>query len=120
MALTFDWSNTDLSTESEEDRLLADSAVWLTMAVGINHITVDNVKEFFARVSFYEKVTGAYRFAMESGASTPVFFTADECIRLIGLRTNASPMTKAQFYKHVWEVHNRFNVPHSLDTAGRV
>ena len=116
MPLTFDWTNTDLSTESENDCVLADSLVWLTMGIGMNEITEANAREFYARASFYEKVNGPYRFHIDPETNQRVndYFTVEDIVRAIGLKTNASLMTKAKFYKHMWEVHERFNVPSSF------
>lgn len=112
MPLTFDWTDTDLSVDDDEDKVLAESAIWATMAVGINHITEANCLDFYKRVSMWEKVIGAYRFA-DSG-KTSVYFTAEDIVRLIGLRTNASPKTKAQFYRSVWDAHERWNFPYGF------
>lgn len=111
MPLTYDWSNTDLSLDSDDDRTLADAAIYATMGVGINHITEANCLDFFKRVSFYEKVNGAFRNRVNVDTNTveDAFFTAEEVVRLIGLRTNAGLLTLPQFRKAMWETHDRWN-----------
>ena len=111
MPLTWDSTACDLpDTLSDDDAVTRESLIFATMAVGMNTITVENAREFFARASFWEKVNGAYRY--DSGGS--VFFKPEDVLRFVGLRTNASTKTKAQFYKSVWESHDRFNVPRSM------
>lgn len=113
MALNFDWTKTDFSATDDNDRVTADALVWATMAIGMNEITEANARDFYARLSMWEKVVGAYR----NMDGKPLFFTPEDVLRGVGLHTNASRMTKAQFYKHMWEVHERFNVPRALDTG---
>lgn len=108
MALTWDRTEVkDYDKLTDEEWTLNESLIWATMAVGINVITVENARDFFARVSFWEKVIGAYRFN-EAG---PVYITPEDVLRFVGLKTNATPLTKAKFRNHVYETHERFNVP---------
>jgi hypothetical protein len=122
MPLTFDWTETDFDKDNQSDVNTADCLVWLTMAVGINHITVENAREFYARASYYEKINGPYRYHIDPDTNQKVddYFTPEDILRAVGLKTNASVMTKAKFYKHMWEIHERFNVPSSLDRASKV
>lgn len=110
------WDSTAVEGDlSENDLATRHALTFATMGIGINRITEDNAREVYARLSFYEKVNGAYRFATdENGETSPLFFSPEDVVRFIGFRTNASPMTKAQFYKNVWLSHERWNVPSSM------
>jgi len=74
-------------------RRAAESLIFATMFTGINTITEKNVEEFFLRIYMWEKSFGALRFSN----GEPKFFTLKEIVPFIGLKTNASPLTKAQF-----------------------
>jgi hypothetical protein len=111
MALTFDATNVrDFDSLTEDEKVTYNSLIWATMAVGMNTITEANAREFFARASFVEKVNGAYRVSQDG----PLYFTPEDVLRFIGLRTNATPMTITQFRKNMWESHTRWNVPRNF------
>lgn len=111
MALTADYTGVrDWNTIRGNEAVTRDTLALMTMAVGMYEITEANARDFYARVSFWEKVNGAQRY--DDG--TPVYLTPEDILRFIGLRTNASPMTEAKYRNHVWNTHKRFNVPHSL------
>lgn len=112
MPLTWDSTACDLpDTLSDEDAVTREALIFATMAVGMPTITEDNAREFFARVSFYEKVNGSYRF---NGDGTPAYFTPEDVLRFVGLRTNASRLSIVQFRTSVWKSHERWNVPRSI------
>lgn len=112
MALTSDWSEVaDYKTLTNDERVTLDALIWATMAIGINSITLANAREFFARVSFWEKVVGAYRISAEGKS---LYLTPEDVLRFVGLRTNASPLTITKFRNHAYAVHERFNVPSSI------
>lgn len=122
MPLTWDYTDTVLDSENDHDKALAEAAIFATMAVGINHITEANCLEFYKRISLSEKVTGAFRFQSVDGAASPQFFTPEDVVRLIGLRTNAGTMTRTQFNKHIVAQHERYLLPYGfkmpLDSRG--
>lgn len=111
MPLTWDSSETALDNTNEADLTLREAGIFATMAVGIQHITRENCLDFYKRVTLWEKVSGAYRFKAVDGKAEPHFFSAEDVVRLIGLRTNASTKTKAQFNKSVVESHERWAFP---------
>lgn len=108
MALTWDATAVrDFDQLTDDERVTREALIFATMAVGMGEITEDNAQEFYTRLSFWEKVNGAYRF----GDGEALYFTPEDVKRFIGLRTNVFPkMTKAKFHKHVFETHERFNV----------
>lgn len=111
MPLTYDATNVkDFDTLTDDEKVTYEALIWASMAVGMNEITAANVREFFTRVSFWEKVNGAYRY--KDGAFC--FLTPEDVSRFVGLRTNASRYTVAQFRKNVWDAHERWNVPREV------
>lgn len=66
--------------------------IFATMNTGLGDITEKNHREFFARLTTYEKLFGAYRREQTApGVYAPRFFTLDEVRRHIGLNTNVFP-----------------------------
>lgn len=86
-----DWENFN-----DEQRVVLDSIIWLTMAIGIGEITEDNHKEFFARLHMIEKLFGGVIFREGKYRTIKL----DEVKDLIGLTTNVSSITRAQFNKN--------------------
>lgn len=80
--------------------ITCNALIWATMAIGIHAITEKNWKDFYARLAAEEKLFGARR---RTGDGEPLFFTADEVKAHIGLHTNASRMTDAQWRKRLLE-----------------
>jgi len=75
---------------------ITNTLVMLTMGTGINTITAENVDEVFARIRLIEKLHGAMLIAPGGGDR---FITREEIEAHVGLRTNASSLTRAQFLK---------------------
>lgn len=71
----------------------------LTMIVGINKITEANHDEFFIRLRMYERVCGLCLWRTDDDGKRHSVLTADLVKAHVGLRTNASTKTKAQFDK---------------------
>jgi hypothetical protein len=69
-----------------------------TMIVGMNQITEKNHEQFYERIHLVEKVNGTFFYMSRE----PIFITLEDISRLIGLRTNASNKTKAQFIKDLF------------------
>lgn len=85
---------------------LAEALVWMTIFIGMREITEKNWEQFYWRTRLLEVTTGAYRQTGTYDDDGKIihreeqFFTIDEIKSMIGLRTNASEMTKAEFYKN--------------------
>lgn len=74
---------------------LGEAMVWSLMSIGIGTISEGNVNEVFVRLHMMERTTGA----MRQTANGPLMFSLDDVQKLVGLRTNVSTLTKAQFEK---------------------
>jgi hypothetical protein len=77
--------------------------VFATMAIGMYTITDANAGEFYARIKMLEGVNGHLVVGPENedGSSRYYFYSPDDIQRRIGLRTNASSLTKTKFLNHL-------------------
>lgn len=73
-----------------------------TMIVGIREITEDNYQQFFNRLHLIETTNGSFFWKSKKDGSLgkPDFYTLEDIQKMIGLKTNASTTTKAQFLKN--------------------
>ena len=72
------------------------TVIFLTMTIGMNKVTEKNKDKFLNRIKFIEGRTGATMRLNDE----PHPFTMDMVEGCVGLETNASTMTKAQFLKN--------------------
>lgn len=77
---------------------ITEAMIFGTMTIGINEITEDNADEVFVRLRMAEAFTGApFWGPSEDGGREEISWTHEMVTRRIGLRTNASEMSKAKF-----------------------
>lgn len=77
---------------------ITEAMIFGTMTIGINEITAENADEVFVRLRMAEAVTGApFWGPKEDGGRKSISWSHEMVTRRIGLRTNASTMTKAKF-----------------------
>ena len=117
MALNWNLENVEnykeLFTEGDEQGyskmiLIYERILFMTIQVGIRYISESNWQKFYNRVYLLERVDGAgYYSTLEllDGSKTmkEIFITENDVKRMIGLRTNASELTKTQFLKRLCE-----------------
>lgn len=97
MALNFDYRECGEELTDEHYGQTVETVVFNTMFVGINPITEENYVQMAMRCTIHDAAQGALY-----GKTFPEWI---EVIRpWVGLRTNASPMTDAAFYKRVREI----------------
>lgn len=109
MSLNWDASKVkdiDAILDNEGDRYMLDAFIWGSLSTGINEITEKNAEQVAARFAAIEGVDGAWlrsRIIEDDGSErvedTPI--TLEDVKRFVGLRTNASPKTKAQFRAYI-------------------
>jgi len=96
MALTADISNCinweELITETTYP--MTERLYFVTLVTDLGEITESNFGEFYARVKVYEAITG------------DDYITLADIKRRIGLTTNVSNRTSAQFLKRMTELGN--------------
>lgn len=98
MALNYDYSKVEhykQKLRSKRNRLVLNSLIYATMAVGIRRITEKNYKIFYSRLTAFEHLFGAY--LMKGKKCKPAYITLNEVKMFIGLVTNANELTASQF-----------------------
>lgn len=74
--------------------------IWLSMICGYSNITAKNYGEVHARIAQYEQVCGSLmRAADDDGRPRDLRLTLADIKLYIGMFTNASPLTDAQWAK---------------------
>lgn len=113
MSLNFDFTRMIARVGKEEyDRItdhptikgkwhpVTDTLIWATMAVDIGAITEDNVDEFADRLLAVQAVSGPWM----NSEDGPFYITREDVRNHIGLRTNVSKKSAAQFAKRLAEM----------------
>jgi hypothetical protein len=75
---------------------VTEALIWHTMGVGIGTISEANCGEFYGRVKLVETLHGPSLY----GPDGPRPITAEDVTAHIGLSTNVSKTSRAEFYKH--------------------
>jgi len=89
----------------DNDRAARECLVFGSISSGIPEITKSNWPEVYARIHLIEITSSAFRIGRDFDDKgkivdrEPVFFTPTEIKRWVGLKTNASTKTRAQFLK---------------------
>lgn len=83
----------DLYTRGYRLNSVTEALIWSSIPVGIPRITEENANEFFRRIQRIEE-GGALMATADLGS---LYFTWDDIVRHIGLRTNVAPVTKRTF-----------------------
>lgn len=109
MSLNYDTTkvNTIKLTNKEGNMsAITNCLIFITMAVGISEITNKNYKDFFARVRVYEKSCGNYMnlYDDETNETIKYYITLEDIKDFIGLKTNASTLTKTEFLNNVLRI----------------
>ena len=104
MALTFDYSKCKRDECVDSDGNMTstlESLIWATMILGIPEINDKTIKEFAFRLEFDRRLVGTFK---TDGQFTVKFLTP-----FIGLRTNATKVTRAEFLKRISGTFETFN-----------
>ena len=97
----------DFPGNPEKWHPVADQLALVTMVIGISEITAKNAEKFAQRLSLYQRIAGPL---IRYGDGTKAYITAENVCQHIGMATNASTLTDAQFAKHMVEVSNKYPV----------
>lgn len=91
------------SLQTEDEWPITNALIWATMSVGIRDITEETIPEFYARLSVWESIVGPmlYESDPETGKATERGVSVEDLRRRIGLHTNASSMTRAEWRKNL-------------------
>ena len=95
MSLNYDLQNVTADYKSDEGWAVANALIWGTMSVGMHSITEKDWQEFYTRAHMIQTIHGGWLWDHKTKKTRHV--TADEVRSFIGLRTNATNYTNAQF-----------------------
>ena len=126
MPLNYDYSKVKESTKTwEPDGTFDDegnpmgqmtevlnSLIWTTMSIGMDKITEKNWKDFYTRMKLLGSDRSLLRRDKDGNFTVPI--SAQEVKDHIGVSTNASTLTKAEFLKRAYYVAHK-NVPDCLE-----
>lgn len=100
MPLHYNWSECENPDElsSDENAVMTDTMIFMTMHVGIPEITEKNWEHFAERM-FALQATGSF---ITTGEGKPYYITREDVKRYIGLKTNASKLSIATFKTRVY------------------
>lgn len=98
----------DLGKDPAKERVryhaVFDSVVWALMVIGVGSITEKTLETVQSRMGQYQKALGP---SFEDKDGRPVYITDEDLAKLVGLTTNVSNMTDAQWAKHLVEMLDR-------------
>lgn len=78
---------------SKRQRAILEALIWSTMVVGFYNITEKNYKRFYARLTAFEHLHGAFLM----GKKKPYYITLEDVQNWIGLWTNAGSFNASKF-----------------------
>ena len=98
MSLNYDLINVKADYKSDDVWPTTYALIMGTMSVGMNSITEKNWKEFYTRCYIIERVHSPWRY---NSKGDPITIQPEEVKEHIGLHTNASNYSNAEFKKQV-------------------
>lgn len=105
MALT--WDMTEVKARELVEHHVSEAVIWHSMICGWGwQLTDKNVAKAWDRISFYQRLNGG----IMQGPQGNIPLTRDEVYSMVGLRTNVSPITDAQFLKAMYREHCEKNL----------
>ena len=128
--MSLDWDVTRMEDRlvkfpSDENGQMNDALhvmIWLTIPVGIGHVTEDNVDEWWVRVNLWQQTIGSGFNTVKIGnpgdyppdtseddrtVVTPFLVTKEQAYNAVGLLTNAGPKSKTEFLKDLHAAAHR-------------
>lgn len=87
----------------DDEWAITEKLIWMTMILGIPRITEKNVEKFTHRFFMYEKVCGTVLGKRDENKVLQPMVGSEQIRRRVGLSTNASSKTDAEFKKFMWE-----------------
>lgn len=100
MPLTWDATKCeDLHPEDEDERVITQTIVFMSAAIGMGNISKTNWKEFYVRSEVMNQLRGPFMYRGGKGYS----LTPKDIQRRISLRTNVTFETKAMWRKRTMQ-----------------
>lgn len=97
----------DETTEVVRVNPVTETLIWSAAGCGIRGIAESTVAEFYARIKLQEALFGPLLY---TGDGEPLEITVNDLIDHIGLDTNVTPRTRAQFLSQVRDQLDRWKL----------
>jgi hypothetical protein len=88
---------------NDDEWPITNALIWLSMSTGIHEITEENIPEIYARIRTWEDIVGPMLHGKDTETGKPVerYIEVADLVRRIGMHTNASRMTRAEWRKNI-------------------
>lgn len=90
-----------IETEGSKMKEIPKTIILSTMSVGMREITKDNYRKFYNRLNLLENVYGHFFYVRKRGKMIPRPITLGEVERMVGLKTNASEISRTKFLSRI-------------------
>ena len=90
-----------IETGGSKMKDIPSAIVMSTMSVGMREITKDNYIKFYNRLNLIENVYGHFFLEKKRGKIVPRPIKLEEVERMIGLKTNASEISRTKFLSRI-------------------
>ncbi len=87
---------------SDRDHAVLDRLIWGTMTVGLHRITEANIPEWLLRMRM-ERAHYGSAFRMQYEGEEGHYLRLEHLRKFVGMRTNASDLTRAKWLKELME-----------------
>ena len=100
--MSLNWNITNVENWKKKQKSKKKSAnlnalIWATLIIGVGNITKKNYKKFYARLTAYEHLHGAFMYKGDK----PYYITLEDVEEWIGLHTNAGDCSAAEFERRL-------------------
>ena len=90
-----------IETEGSKMKEIPKTIILSTMSVGMREITKNNYIKFYNRLNLLENVYGTFFYERKRGKMNQRHIKLDEVERMIGLKTNASEISRSKFMSRI-------------------
>jgi hypothetical protein len=105
MALHWNVSNckNHKALTGDDEWPITNALIWLSMSTGIHEITEENIPEIYARIRTWEDIVGPMLHGKDAETGKPVerYIEVGDLVKRIGMYTNATRMTRAEWRKNI-------------------
>lgn len=110
------------SLQTDDEWPITNALIWATMSVGIRDITEETIPEFYARLRVWENIAGPMLWGKdeETGKLEERKVEVADLRKRIGLHTNASSMTRAEWRKNLASYLDRKATEHKRDAESEM
>ncbi len=82
---------------SYEMKKIYETIILSTTIIGLSQITEKNYEKFFNRLRLVETIGGSFFYEKKRGKLKPRHIKLEEIKKMVGLKTNASELTRTKF-----------------------